>query len=288
MHTRVLLLIPGLHYNKAPTSGAKMQSEVRMLFHELADLPPGERERIFRERQIGSELRAEVESLLGFDFGNTHCLADCVSGAAEQVLGSSGSRHLSYCGPYRLIRLLGSGGMGAVYLAERTDGEIQQTVAIKLLGLAQYDSVWRDRFLKERRILASLNHPSIVHVIDAGHTQDGRPYLVMEYVEGLTIDIYCEEIELRDRLMLFLCVCEGVSHAHRHLIIHRDLKPSNILVNGSGQPKLLDFGIAKLLDDTGDPTQTVERLLTPNYASPEQLRGALQTTATDVYSLGAV
>jgi serine/threonine-protein kinase len=125
-------------------------------------------------------------------------------------------------------------------------------------------------------------------VIDAGRTEDGRPFLVMEYVEGVPVDVYAAGIDVRDRLKLFLRVCEGVSHAHRHLIIHRDLKPSNILVGSTGQPKLLDFGIAKLLDETGDATQTVERLLTPNYASPEQKRGEAQTTATDVYSLGAV
>src|SRR5205807_4655561 len=128
----------------------------------------------------------------------------------------------------------------------------------------------------------------IVHVLDAGRTGDGRPYLVMEYVEGVSIDVHTASMDLCERLTLFLRVCEGVSYAHQRLIIHRDLKPSNILVDASGQPKLLDFGIAKLLDENGDPTQTVERLLTPNYASPEQLRGSGQTTATDIYSLGAV
>jgi tetratricopeptide (TPR) repeat protein len=265
-----------------------MNQEVRLLFHELADLSPGEREQVFRDRQIGSELRAEVESLLGFDSTSNQYLTDGVSNAAQELLRSASGRELSYCGQYRLVRLLGSGGMGVVYLAERTDGEIQQQVAVKLLGAHGHRAVWRDRFLKERQFLASLNHPSIVHVIDAGHTEDGRPYLVMEYVEGTTIDVYASRIDVRDQLALFLRVCEGVSHAHRHLIIHRDLKPSNILVDAAGQPKLLDFGIAKLLDQTGDPTQTVERLLTPNYASPEQLRGTQQTTATDVYSLGAV
>jgi tetratricopeptide (TPR) repeat protein len=178
--------------------------------------------------------------------------------------------------------------MGTVYLAERHDGEIQQRVAVKLLVDGGTRPAWQERFLKERRLLASLNHPSIVHVIDAGHTAAGQPYLVMEYVEGIPIDTYAAQIELREQLRLFLRVCEGVSHAHRHLIIHRDLKPSNILVDSSGQPKLLDFGIAKLLDETGEPTQTVERMLTPNYASPEQFLGKNQTTATDVYSLGAV
>lgn len=265
-----------------------MNSEVRNLFHELVDLSPGERERLLAERRIGPELRAEVESLLSFDSTDVQCLTQCVSSAAGEVLQSEDGPEVSACGPYRLLRLLGSGGMGDVYLAERIDGEIQQKVAIKLLGAGGHRPVSRDRFLKERQFLASLNHPSIVHVIDAGHTTGGRPYLVMEYVEGVPIDVYAAAIEPRDRLTLFLRVCDGVSHAHQRLIIHRDLKPSNILVDASGQPKLLDFGIAKLMDETGDATRTIERVLTPNYASPEQLRGTTQTTATDVYSMGAV
>ena len=265
-----------------------MTDEVRLLFHQLADLSPGDRERAFREQQVLPEIRAEVESLLDFDSANVQCLTDCVSHAAEQVLDSTRGPEAAYCGPYRLVRLLGSGGMGSVYLAERTDGEIQQKVAVKLLRADSHRPAWRDRFLRERQLLASLNHPSIVHVMDAGHTDAGQPYLVMEYVDGVPIDFYCAAIELRERLALFLGVCDGVAHAHRRLIIHRDLKPSNILVDRSGWPKLLDFGIAKLLDEAGDPTQTVERLLTPGYASPEQLRGTPQTTATDVYSLGAV
>jgi serine/threonine protein kinase len=265
-----------------------MSPEVQQLFHELADLPPAEREKVFRDRHIGSELRAEVESLLGYDSTNQQYLTDRVSRAAEDLLHSVDVREQIRCGPYKLVRLLGSGGMGAVYLAERTDGEIQQRVAVKLLRAGERRDAWHDRFLNERQLLASLSHPSIVHVIDAGHTEDGRPYLVMEYVDGQPIDLYAANIDLRDRLRLFLRVCEGVSHAHHHLIIHRDLKPSNILVGSSGQPKLLDFGIAKLLDQTGEATQTVERLLTPSYASPEQLIGEIQTTATDIYSLGAV
>jgi tetratricopeptide (TPR) repeat protein len=265
-----------------------MTDEVRLLFQELADLPAGKREMVFRERQVSAELRAEVQSLLDFDSNHAEGLTECVSSAAGELLQSPGGLEQSYCGPYRLVRLLGSGGMGAVYLAERSDGEIQQKVAIKLLRAEDHRPVWRERFLKERQLLASLHHPSIVHVVDAGHTDNGRPYLVMEYVEGTPIDVYAAGIEMRERLTLFLRVCDGVAHAHSHLIIHRDLKPSNILVEASGQPKLLDFGIAKLLDEIGDPTQTGERLLTPNYASPEQLRGAQQTTATDVYSLGAV
>jgi serine/threonine protein kinase len=265
-----------------------MDHQVRTLFHELADLSPAERQQVFRNRQISAEIRAEVESLIGFDSTGQPQLTDPVSRAAQELLRSAGSREHLYCGPFRLVRLLGSGGMGAVYLAERTDGEIQQQVAVKLLGAHRHRPVWRDRFLKERQLLASLHHPSIVHVLDAGHNEDGQPYLVMEYVEGTPIDAYAAGIGVRERLALFLRVCEGVAHAHHHLIIHRDLKPSNILVDGSGQPKLLDFGIAKLLDETEDVTRTGERLLTPSYASPEQARGVPQTTATDVYSLGAV
>ena len=265
-----------------------MNHLVRLLFHELADLTRPERERVFAERQVAPELRAEVESLLGFDSAKADSYTDWVSRSAEETLGSDKGRELGDCGPYRLVRLLGSGGMGSVYLGQRTDGEIQQQVAVKLLRSGEDRPSWRDRFLRERQLLADLNHPSIARLLDAGHTSDGRPYLVMEYVDGVPIDTYAADLDLRHQLLLFLRVCEGVSHAHRHLIIHRDLKPSNILVDTSGQPKLLDFGIAKLLSATEDATQTVERLLTPHYASPEQLLGSNQTTATDIYSLGAV
>ena len=263
-----------------------MMEEVRRLFRELAGQPAEERARLLAEQQVRPEVRAEVESLLRFDAGNASSLSACVADAAYGVLRSAAA--VSKCGPYRLVRRLGSGGMGAVYLGERNDGEIRQQVAVKLLGAEGNRPGWRERFLRERQLLASLHHSSIVHVIDAGHTDDGQPFLVMEYVEGTPIDAYAERLALRARLALFLRVCEAVSHAHQHLIIHRDLKPSNILVDQTGQPKLLDFGLAKLLDDTGDATHTLDRLLTPHYASPEQFRGELQTTSTDIYSLGAV
>src|SRR5687767_14247466 len=181
--------------------------------------------------------------------------------------------------------------MGSVWLAARTDGELQQTVAIKLLGLAGLRSVWRARFLRERQLLATLNHPSIVRLLDAG-TDEGVPYLVMEYVEGQAIDVYATRLPVRDRLKLFLQVCDAVADAHRHLIVHRDLKPSNVLVDGSGRPKLLDFGIAKLLDD-GEPgasALTIEgaAALTPAYAAPEQVTAQPITTATDIYALGVL
>ena len=265
-----------------------MRTAVRELFHELADVSLEERDRILSERGITADVRAEVESLLSHDSTLSESFIRCVSDAAQEVLRLEPGPALRQCGPFRLVQLLGSGGMGTVYLAERRDGEIEHKVAIKLLRADSDRPVWRDRFLRERQLLAYLSHPSIARLLDAGHTEDNRPYLVMEYVEGVAIDEYAAPLSLRAKLNLFLLVCDGVSHAHRHLIVHRDLKPSNILVNSHGHPKLLDFGIAKLLDSTTEETCTIERLMTPNYASPEQLRGDIQTTATDIYSLGAV
>ena len=265
-----------------------MSPSVRQLFHELVDLPQKERERIIDERRIPGDLYAEVESLLRYDSGSRESLTRRVSVVVDDALHSDDSPLALDCGPYRVLRLLGSGGMGAVYLAERRDGEIEQQVAIKLLRADAERPAWRERFLRERQLLAYLSHPSIARLLDAGHTDDDQPYLVMEYVDGVSIDNYAASLDLPAQLKLFLHVCDGVSHAHRHLIVHRDLKPSNILVDSSGHPKLLDFGIAKFLDVTGDATRTGERILTPNYASPEQLRGDVQTTATDIYSLGAV
>ncbi len=232
--------------------------------------------------------RAEVAALLQYADDAESDFDHAIRGVALSLRPSREPLPGDVIGSYRLASLIGRGGMGSVYLADRADGEIQQRVAIKLLRADSHHSEWRERFLQERQLLASLNHPSVVHVIDAGHTEDGQPFLVMEYVEGTPIDRHAAGIGVRERLKLMLRVCEGVSHAHRHLIIHRDLKPSNILVDAAGRPKVLDFGIAKLLNETGEVTQTGERLLTPNYASPEQLKGDAQTTATDIYSLAAV
>ncbi len=268
-----------------------MNQLVRSLFQEIADLSPEERERMFQARQIEPAVRAEVNSLLKFDSDSEHCLTASIAACAEQWLDDSmeavqGRR----CGPYRLLRLLGHGGMGSVYLAERADGEVEQQVAIKLLRYGNQESGVRERFLRERQILATLNHPVIARLLDAGHTADGQPYLVMEYVDGSPIDGYAELLDLRTKLELFLAVCDAVTYAHRNLIVHRDLKPSNILVDREGRPKLLDFGIAKILDPDQSPEYTVTAFpaLTPQYASPEQVRGEVITTASDVYSLGLV
>jgi serine/threonine-protein kinase len=203
-------------------------------------------------------------------------------------------------GPYRLIRELGRGGMGAVYLAERDDEQYARQVAIKVLPAGPLSQGLRARFLLERRILASLEHPNIARLYDAGIGEDGTPYFVMEYVEGRPIVGHCDEerLGIRARLALFDQVCDAVQFAHRNLVVHRDLKPANILVSSDGVVKLLDFGIAKMLEGgqadgrTGGPespeTRTGVRILTPEYASPEQLRGEPVSTATDVYALGVL
>lgn len=264
-----------------------MKPEIESLFHELVDLSERDREVYFAQRQVPPEVRREVEALLRFDGEGSHTLTASVAGSAQRSLELD-CAEFTLCGPYRLIRLLGRGGMGSVHLAQRTDGEVEQQVAVKLLRLGRDEPAFRERFLRERQILATLSHPGIARLLDAGHTDEGQPYLALDYVDGVPIDEYCCGLTMPAKLRLFLLVCDGVAYAHRNLIVHRDLKPSNILVDRSGQPKLLDFGIAKILDESRDQTQTGERMLTPEYASPEQVRGIAQTTATDVYSLGAL
>jgi len=198
-------------------------------------------------------------------------------------------------GPYRVVHPLGSGGMGDVFLAERDGDEVYRRVAIKLLGRAGHTSSGVQRFLRERQVLARLEHPFVARLYEVGRTVDGLPYLVMEFVDGLPVDQFCAEhaLDTRARLELFLKICDAVAHAHRNLVVHRDIKPSNILITSDGSPKLLDFGIAKLLEpstdrDAANLTHTGMLLLTPDYASPEQLRGQPITTSSDVYSLGVL
>jgi len=198
-----------------------------------------------------------------------------------------------HIGPYRIKREIGRGGMGIVYLAVRDDDQLRQPVALKVFHARTHRADLAARFLAEREILAQLDHPHIARLLFGGMTEDGMPYFAMEYVEGQPITDYGSILAINDRLQLFLDVCAAVQHAHRHLIVHRDLKPSNILVTATGEVKLLDFGIAKLLDETSMPstmplTQTGLRLMTPEYAAPEQIRAEPITTATDVYQLGVL
>jgi serine/threonine-protein kinase len=271
----------------------EMNKHVSELFDEVADLTDGARSRYFAECQVSADTRVEVEGLLAFDCDWTTSLERNLSRVAVAAIAQleQGDRR---CGPYRLGDLLGRGGMGAVYSAERVDGEVTRRVAVKLLPLGSDGPGLRKRFLAERQILASLNHPGIAALLDAGHTSDGQPYLVMDHIDGMPIDAYAKDLDVRSTLRLFIRVCEAVFYAHQNLIVHRDIKPSNILVDKSGEPKLLDFGIAKLLQEEGDSGEatllTIESggALTPAYAAPEQVSGGPVTTATDVYALGVL
>src|SRR5690606_20692022 len=198
-------------------------------------------------------------------------------------------------GAYRLERPLGSGGTGDVWLAHRVDGRFEGAVALKVLHAHVAQSSARERFIREGRILGQLSHPNIARLLDAGATPAGVLYLVLEYVEGEPIDRWCDErrLDIPTRLRLFLQVCEAVSHAHTHLIVHRDLKPANILVSPQGEIKLLDFGIAKLVEaerpgEETELTRVSGRALTPEFAAPEQILGRPVTMATDVYALGII
>ncbi len=265
------------------------------LFRTVADRPPAEREaHLTRICGDDEELRREVLELLAHDPPDTF-LVDPIKRATVAVAGDPEDELIGrHIGPYRLKQAIGRGGMGTVYEAVRDDSQFQQQVAVKLIKRGMDSAFIRERFLRERQILASLDHPHIARLFDGGTTSEGLPYFVMELVEGESITDYCrqKQLSLTDKLKLFRAVCAGVQHAHQKLVVHRDLKPSNILITADGTPKLLDFGIAKLLSpDPGEAftrTETAVRLMTPDYASPEQVRGATVTTTTDVYSLGVV
>lgn len=268
--------------------------QIKELFSSALERDPSQRSAFLREACGGDDaLRVEVESLLS-SYNHADSFIDRPAG--ETTLDTTGEPLTGQrIGSYQVIREIGSGGMAVVYLAMRADDQYRKRVAIKLVkkGL-DLDEIPR-RFRNERQTLAALDHPNIVKLLDGGSTQEGLPYLVMDYVEGMPITEYCDSrrLSINDRLELFRIVCGAVHYAHQNLVIHRDLKPGNILVTAEGVPKLLDFGIAKLLNPEFSAhtllvTQTDQRLMTPEYASPEQFRGQLVTTATDVYSLGVL
>jgi non-specific serine/threonine protein kinase/serine/threonine-protein kinase len=268
----------------------------------------------FLEEACGGDisLRAEVESLIACEQpgdsvidspslerrGRASVLSALLSRQFEttSLAGVQPAAEAEWrIGPYRVVRELARGGMGAVYLAERADEQYRREVAIKLIRRGMDTEFVLRRFRNERQILAALDHTNIARLLDGGTTPDRSPYLVMEYVEGVPVDVYCDRhtLSTEERLKLFRQVCSAVGYAHQYLVIHRDIKPSNILVTEEGVPKLLDFGIAKLLGpelaaQTIDPTASALRLMTPAYASPEQIKGEPITTATDVYSLGVL
>ena len=270
--------------------------EADRLFDEALELPPGERARWLDRHCAGNAaLRRQVEALLEADAAASDFLevtgrrlADLPAEPADPAAAGLA------IGPWRVVRELARGGMGVVYLAERADGAGDR-VALKLIRKGLDSDRIHRRFLAERKILARLDHPRIARLLDGGVTEDGQPWFAIEYVEGATIVAHCEGrgLGLADRLRLFLGVCEAVRYAHRQQVVHRDLKPSNILVTGDGQVKLLDFGIAKVVggdgeEDAQEVTRTADRILTPEYAAPEQVRGDPVTAATDIYALGAV
>ena len=266
---------------------------IEELFHETAALPAGERAAHLDEVCDGDpRLRAEVETLLhSFDESGGFLETPVTLEASELVLAASReSLAGELLGPYRILHELGHGGMGEVYLAERADDQFRKCVAIKMIRAGVLSEAAVRRFHRERQILADLEHPGITRLLDGGTSASGRPYLVMEYVEGVPIDRWCDERDrpVTERLHLFLEVAAAVEYAHRKLIVHRDIKHGNILVTGEGAPKLLDFGIARMLEDDPEGTATVDGPMTPDYASPEQVRGEAITTATDVYSLGVL
>lgn len=277
---------------------------VKELFHRSLELSPIERASFLVAACNGdAELRRDVEGLLSAHDQAGDFIVDPVvveaglvsSTESEPDTASDSSYVPALVGQYEIIRELGRGGMGAVFLAHRADAQFEKQVAIKIVKRGMDTETILRRFVMERQILANLEHPNIARFLDGGTTDDALPYFVMEYVEGEPINRYCESRRLSttERLHLFLQVCSAVQHAHQNLIVHRDIKPSNIMVAADGTPKLLDFGIAKLVTTEvapgeADQTATALRLMTPEYASPEQLRGLPITTASDVYSLGVI
>ncbi len=277
---------------------AQTWARVRAIFDELIDLSSERRAQRRAELLIDSpELMADVDALLAADdnTGTQELAALDVGFAAAAVanIRTEPVAHPSRIGGWNLLRALGEGGMGSVYYSERESVGYVQRAAIKLLRVGNQSAAAQRRFVAEQRMLASLQHPNVAHLIEGGISAEGTPYLALEYIDGISLTRYVDEHDLnpRARVELFLSVCSAVEHAHQRLIVHRDLKPSNILVNTEGQIKLLDFGIGKLLselDEDQGMTVTGMRLFTPGYGAPEQLRGEPVTTATDVYSLGVV
>ena len=271
----------------------ELWKQVREILDQAIALPAAERSAYLNQNCANEEMRSEVESLLrshdeaGSVFLNNPAF-DVKTSFAD--LAPKISRIGRRIGVYQIVEEIGHGGMGEVYRAMRADGQYEKQVALKLVRVGLDTPALLERFRHERQILASLDHPNIARLHDGGTTEDGIPYLVMELIEGTPIDLYCErhDLDIPRRLRLFLQVCSAVQYAHQRLVIHRDLKPSNILVTEEGIPKLLDFGIAKIVDPSAGEEATALGPMTPEYASPEQIRGEPITTATDVYSLGVV
>jgi non-specific serine/threonine protein kinase/serine/threonine-protein kinase len=266
-------------------------ARVKTVLEKALSVSLPERESAIADACAGDEaLRLEVEDYLRYEDAAPSLLPATQWRTSLPINGPQ--EPPERVGPWKILREIGHGGMGVVYLAERDDGEYRQTAALKLIRDSHHSEAFVDLFRRERQTLAQLNHPNIARMLDGGTTPAGLPYFAMEYVEGTTLSEYCQrrDLGLEEKLHLFLQICRAVSHAHRNLFIHRDLKPGNIIVTAEGEPKLLDFGLAKLLEAGTDHKITVSAmpLFTPAYASPEQMRGEPLTTASDVYSLGVI
>lgn len=267
--------------------------KVKQVFASALEVEPGDRAAVLDELcGDDTDFRDEVESWLASYLESEGFIETPIFSASSLIDTTPPSVGRQF-GNYTIIREIGHGGMGAVFLAGRNDGEFEQQVAVKIVRQAIVETESINQFRRERQILASLSHPNIAKLLDGGVTADGTPFLAMEFVEGKSIIKYADSkgLGLDERLKLFIRVCKAVTYAHRNLIIHRDLKPANILVTDEGEPKLLDFGLARIVDvaaPDSDQTQTAFRALTPAYASPEQLCGQPVSTASDIYSLGVV
>jgi hypothetical protein len=270
---------------------------IEALFDQVLELPAAERHGFLDEACAGDpELRRELDALLANASTAAASLRDVVASEVRLLATDAATAQVGRrIGPFRLIRLLGEGGMGAVYLAERDDAQFAHRVAIKILSHSVGAPEAIARFRDERQILAALEHPNIVRLLDGGNTDDDLPYLVMEHIDGTSITRYADQHQLSvsARIALVRQVCSALLYAHQNLVVHRDIKPSNILVDADGAPKVLDFGIAKLLAPVASfereaRTRTGFAMFTPEYASPEQARGDAVSTATDIYSIGAV
>jgi len=266
--------------------------QIRGVFDEVIAIPSGDRAAYLdRVCATDADLRREVDSLLSSDdrAGTNFLNTPAVDFSKAEPSGAP-SRVGRRIGAYNIVEEIGRGGMGEVYRAGRADGQYEKEVAIKLVRGGYDTASVLERFRHERQILASLDHPNIARLLYGGTTDEGIPYLVMELIVGTPIDQYCDaqNLNVTERLRLFSQVCSAVQYAHQRLVIHRDIKPGNILVTKEGVPKLLDFGIAKILDPATSAEVTLANPMTPEYASPEQIRGEPITTATDVYSLGVV
>lgn len=269
-------------------------SRMRVLFDAAVALPPEEREPwLERACQGNTALLAQIKGMLAAE--NASMFQEPAGRVGPSTIIPPGGGSREFVGPYRLVRELGRGGMGVVYLAMRDDGAFRKNVALKVLLKERVNDEFVLRFRQERHLLAALDHPNIARILDGGDTSTGMPYYVMEYVEGMPIEQYCdqERLSLGDRIRLFLQVCHAVHYLHEHMIIHRDLKPSNVLVSHEGAVKLVDFGIAKFLAPVSlssgqDLTGVQGQPLTPNYASPEQIAGGQAQKTADIYSLGVI